>query len=175
MMWDRYIRVLVILGMVAAMCGTVSAAAAIVAETQKTSVGDYPVCTAPCECISESTAAMRWGAAGYEKCSKSICGQDAGGNMQYYCIHKIGSTVPVSTAVTTARVATATTEVTTKVSVTASQETVNAPGTSAPVTATPSSTLPETGAVTRKSPGGIATILAAIGIALLAGAGMRRK
>ena len=78
-----YIRIVVILGMVAVMCGTVSAATGIVAETQKTSAGEYQACTAPCECISESTAAIRWGAQGYERCSKTICGQDARGDIQY--------------------------------------------------------------------------------------------
>jgi hypothetical protein len=40
---------------------------------------------------------------------------------------------------------------------------------------TPSSTWPATGSVTQKSPVGIATILVAIGVNLLAAAGMRRK
>ena len=179
MMWDRYIRVLVILGMVAVMCGTVSAVMGVAAETQATSAGGYPVCTAPCECISESTAAIRWGAAGYERCDKTLCGQDARGDVQYYCFHKTGSTVSGTTAVSSVRVATATTAVTTAAVITtaptASQETVQVPVTSAAVTATPSSAWPETGAVTRKSPVGIGIILAAIGSALLAASGMRRK
>jgi hypothetical protein len=176
MMGNRYIRIIIILGMVAVVCGTVNAVAVgVVANTQAMSAGGYPVCTAPCECISESTAAIRWGAAGYERCDKTICGQDARGDVQYYCIHKIGSTVSAATAVSTVTVSAATTAVTTTAPVTASQETVNAPVTSAAVPATPSPALLETGAVTRKSPVGIATILAAIGAALLAASGMRRK
>jgi hypothetical protein len=167
-MWNRYIRIMVILGMVAVMCGTVSAATGIVAQTQAMSVGAYPACTEPCECITENTAAIRWGAEGYEKCSKSICGQNANGNIQYYCIHKIGSTVSASTAVSTITGATT-------VPAAVSQETVNAPVTSAAIMATPSSTRPATVAVTLKTPVGIATILGAIGAALLAAAGTRRR
>ncbi|MGB9175128.1 MAG: hypothetical protein WCB46_00130 [Methanoregula sp.] len=173
MMWNRYIRIMVILGMVAVMCGAVSAATGIVAQTQAMSVGAYPACTEPCECITENNAAIRWGAEGYEKCSKSICGQDANGNIQYYCIHKIGSTVSASTAVST--VTGATTAVATPVPEAVSQETVNAPVTSAAITATPSSTRQATVAITLKTPVEIATILGAIGAALLAAAGTRRK
>ena len=160
MMGNRYIWIAVILLMAAVMCGTVGAATGIVVQTQARSVGDYPVCTEPCECISENLAGIRWGAQGYEKCSKTICGQDADGTIQYYCIHKIGSTVPETTATATVRVATATT---------------TAPVTSAAVPATPFPALLETGAVTRKTPVGTATILAAAGIALLAAFGTRRK
>src|SRR5512137_102770 len=101
MMGNRYVRVVVIVMLVAVMCGTASAAVGLVVETQGTAAGEYPVCTAPCECISESTAAMRWGAEGYEKCSKTICGQDAGGDVQYYCIHKAGGMASAATSVTT--------------------------------------------------------------------------
>ena len=172
-MWNQYVRILVVLGMVAVMFGTVSAATGIVAETQATSVGDYPVCTAPCECIAESTAALHWGAAGYEMCSKTICGQSADAMVQYYCFHQVGNTVAAPAVTMTA--------VTMTVLTTVSQETVQAPVqtqvSSAEVTAnpSPSSTLPAAGAVTQKSPVGIATILAAIGASLLAAAGMRRK
>lgn len=180
-MGNRSIRIVLILGMVAVMCGTVNAVAVgVVANTQAMSVGAYPVCTAPCECIAESTAAIRWGAAGYERCDKTICGQDARGDVQYYCFHKIGSTVSPSKTVSTVKVATAittvtTVAVTTTVPVAVSQETVNAAVTSAAVPVTPSSITPATGAITQKSPVGIATILAAIGTALLAAFGMRRK
>jgi hypothetical protein len=166
---------MVILGLIAVMCGAVSAATGVVAETQKMSVGAYPACTAPCECITENTAAIRWGAEGYEKCSKSICGQDAKGDIQYYCIHKIGSTVSATTAVSASIGATTAPAVTITAPAAVSEETVNAPDTSAVVTATPSFTRPVTGAVTLKTPVGIATILAAIGAALLAAAGTRRK
>jgi hypothetical protein len=56
MMWNRYVRILVVLMMVTVMFGTMSAGVVIGTETTETSVGAYPVCTEPCECISESTA-----------------------------------------------------------------------------------------------------------------------
>ena len=62
-------------------------------------VGSPNACTAPCECISMNEAAQRWGAEGYETCSKSICGQSANAMTQYYCIHQIGGSS--SPAVTT--------------------------------------------------------------------------
>jgi len=173
MMWNRYVRILVIFSMVAVMFGMGSAATGIVAETQAMSVGNYPVCSAPCECIAESTAALRWGAAGYQMCSKTICGQSADAMVQYYCIHQVGGTVAAPAVTTTAATTTALTTV--------SQQTVQAPVqtqvSSAEVTANPSasSTWPAAGAVTKKSPVGIATSLAAIGAALLAAAAMRRK
>lgn len=171
MMWDRYIGILVIFLMAAAICGTVSAATGIVANTRAMAVGNYPVCTAPCECISENTAGIRWGAQGYEKCSKTICGQDEDGTIQYYCIHKIGSTVPETTATATVRIATATTTV----PVAASQETENAPVTSAAVPATPSPARPAGVSFLPKIPVGSATIIAAVGIALLAAVATGRK
>ena len=173
MIGNRYIWIILILGMAAVMFGTVSAATGIVAETQATSVGDYPACTAPCECIAESTAAARWGANGYDQCSKTICGQSADAMVQYYCFHQVGNTVAAPAVTTTA--------VTMTVLTTVSQETVQAPVqtqvSSAEITTnpSPSSTLPAAGAVTQKSPVGIATILAAIGADLLAAAGTRRK
>ncbi len=168
---------MVILGMVAVMCGTVGAAVKLGVETQAMSVGDYPVCTAPCECITESTAAMRWGAQGYEKCSKTICGQDAGGDIQYYCIHPAGSAVSVSKSVPAVTLATAAAApVATTATVTMVQETtVNAPVTSAAIPATPSSTWPAADAVPKKMPLSIATVLAAAGAALIAGASLRRE
>lgn len=167
MMGYRYVRIVLILGMVAVMCGTVSAVAVgVVAETQATSGAQYPVCTAPCECISESTAAMRWGAEGYDMCSKTICGQSADAMVQYYCIHQAGS---AASAVTSAPA------VITTATVTASQGTVSAVFTTAATVAAPSPALLETGAVTRKTPVGIVTILAAIGAVLLVKAGVRRK
>lgn len=177
MVWNRYVRIVVILGMVVVMCGTATAAVGIGVQTQATSFGEYPVCTAPCECISESTAAIRWGAEGYEKCSKSICGQDAGGNVQYYCIHQVGGTVAASTTATTAAAATAAAAPAgTPAAMAAVQETmVNSTVTTAAVPATPSSTWPPPGAVPQKTPVHSATILAAIGAALLAVQGMRRK
>jgi len=169
---DAYIRIAIIIGMVAVMCGTVSAGVGIVVQTQATSVGEYPVCTAPCECISESTASLRWGAEGYEKCSKTICGQDNGGNVQYYCIHQVGGTVAASATA----IATVTTTLAAGTAATgAVQDTmVNAPGTSIAIPATPSSAWPAADAVPQKTPAGIFTIFAAAGVALLVSRGMRR-
>lgn len=100
MLGNRYVRIVVILGMVAIMCGTVGADMGIVAGTRVTSGVEAPACTAPCECMSESTAVMQWGADGYEMCSKTICGQSADAMVQYYCIHQFGGSV--AAAVTTA-------------------------------------------------------------------------
>lgn len=98
-MTEKYVRIIIILCMVAVMCGTGSAAVGIIAETQTISAGQPPACTAPCECLSENEAALRWGVEGYERCSKSICGQSANANIPYYCMHQIGGTS--SPAVTT--------------------------------------------------------------------------
>lgn len=176
-MVKRFIRILVVLGMVAVMCGTVGAAVKLGVETQARSVGEYPVCTAPCECITESTAAMRWGAQGYEKCSKTICGQDAGGDIQYYCIHQAGSAVSVSKSIPAGTPVTATAAlVTTPATETMAQETtVNAPVTAAAIPATPSSTWPAADAVPKKTPVSVVTVLAALGATLIAGAGLKRE
>lgn len=179
MMVNRYVRILMILGMVAVLCGTVGAATGTGVENQAMAVGDYPACTAPCECMAESTAALRWGAAGYEMCSKTLCGQSADAMVQYYCIHQVGSTVAAPKVTT--KTAT-TTAVTTKaapppVPTTVLQQTVQTQVSSGVATASPSPsyTWPAAGAATQKSPAGIATSLTAIGAALLAAAGMRRK
>jgi hypothetical protein len=145
-MWNRYVRIVLILGVVAVMCSMVSAAVGIVAETRETSGVSAPVCTAPCECISESAATARWGVNGYEMCSKTICGQSADAMVQYYCIHQ--AAIPASAATT------APTQV---------------PVASAAIPAAPAA------GVTQKSPVGVATILSAIGAVLLASTGMRRK
>jgi hypothetical protein len=98
-MIQQYVRIMLILGMIAVMCGMVSAATSIGATNENPSVGSPNACTAPCECISMNEAAQRWGAEGYEMCSKSICGQSANAMTQYYCIHQIGGSS--SPAVTT--------------------------------------------------------------------------
>jgi hypothetical protein len=146
-MWNRYIRIMVILGMIAVMCSTVSAAVGIGAETHETSGAEAPVCTAPCECISESAAIARWGVTGYEMCSKTVCGQSADAMVQYHCIHQVGSTASVATTAP-----------------------AQMPVQSAVIPAAPAAA-----GVTQKSPAGIATLIAAIGTALLAVVGMRRK
>jgi hypothetical protein len=146
-MIQKYVKILLILGMAAFMCGMVSAEMGIIAETHVTSGVEAPVCTAPCECISESTAIARWGVNGYEMCSKTICGQSADASVQYHCIHQAGSTA--SAAITVP---------------------AQAPAQSAAIPAAPAAA-----GVTQKSPVGIAPLLAAIGTAVLAAAAMRRK
>lgn len=175
-MVNRIVRIVIILGMVAVMCVAVDAEVKPGVETQAGSVGEYPVCTAPCECITERTAAMRWGAQGYEKCSKTICGQDAGGDIQYYCIHQAGSAVSVSKSVPSVTLAPMTTaSAATTITVTMVQETtVNALGTSREP-ATPGSTWPAAHAVPQKTPLALTTVLAAVCVALLAVDRMRRK
>jgi hypothetical protein len=98
-MIQQYVRIMLVLGMIAVMCGSASAATSIGATNENPGVGSPNVCTAPCECISLNEAAQRWGAEGYEMCSKSICGQSADAMTQYYCIHQIGGSS--SPAVTT--------------------------------------------------------------------------
>jgi hypothetical protein len=130
-----YARILFILGIAAVICSTVSAVS-IGAEPHVTSGADAPACTAPCECLSLTQAMQRWGADGYDYCSKTVCGQSANADVQYYCLHQTGSSAaaPVSG---------------------------QAPGAAA--------------GVTQKSPVNAATLLAAIGISLLAAAAIRRK
>jgi hypothetical protein len=141
---------MVILGMIAVMCGTVSAEGmGIVAETHETSGIEAPVCTAPCQCMAETSAIAQWGVNGYEMCSKTICGQSADANVQYHCIHQTASTA--APAVTSAP--------------------AQVPVQSAAV---PSAAPPAAG-ITQKSPVGIAIVLAALGAVLLAAASMRRK
>lgn len=93
---NRLTIVIVTLGIMAVICGTANAAVGIIAETQTISGENAPVCTAPCECMAESTAAMRWGAEGYDRCSKSICGQSGNANVQYYCFHQVGGSTSSS-------------------------------------------------------------------------------
>lgn len=136
-MIQKLFRVMLILGMAAVMCGTVSAAGmGIVAEPHETSGVDAPACSAPCECMSLTQAMQRWGTDGYDYCSKTVCGQSADAMVQYYCLHQSGSTVAGNAPVQPAA--------------------------------------PAAG-VTQKSPVNAATILIAMGISLLAAAGMRRK
>jgi len=148
MMVHRFVRIVVILGIAAVLCGSASAAGVGVgAETHVTSGVEAPVCTAPCECISESAAIARWGVNGYEMCSKTVCGQSADAMVQYHCIHPAAGTTSV--AIT---------------------EPTQAPASGTVIPATPVAT-----GITQKAPVGIATILAAIGAFLLAATGMRRK
>jgi hypothetical protein len=145
-MIQKYARILLILGMIAVICGTVSAEGmGIIAETHETSGANAPVCTAPCQCMAETAAIAQWGVNGYEMCSKTICGQSTDASVQYHCIHQVAA--PVATSAP-----------------------AQVPVQSAAVTAA----LPAAG-VTQKSPVGIASVIAAIGVVLLITAGMRRK
>ena len=176
-MFHQYVKILLILGMLATMCGTVSAAMGIIAETHDTSSGSTPVCTAPCECISEADAASRWGPEGYDRCSKTICGQSANAMVQYYCFHQIGGT---SSALpggnTIAATSAAALQVTSEIPVqTTVQTTVQAPSLASGTTSTaaanpsPSYTWPAPGAAPQqRSPVGIITIIAAICMAFFA-------
>lgn len=147
MMGNRYVRIVFVLGMVAVICGMVSAAVGVGVEPHETSGVEAPVCTAPCECMAESMAAAQWGVDGYDRCSKTVCGQSADAMVQYYCFHKVESTVPAAT---------------------------KAPE-QAPVSGTAIPASPAAAGTPRESPVGIATILAGIGAALIAAAGTRRK
>jgi len=136
-MIQKYARILFILGMIAVMCGTVSAEGmGIIAEPHVTSGVDAPVCSAPCECLSLTQAMQRWGTEGYDYCSKTVCGQSANADVQYYCLHQTGSSAAPP---------------------------VQAPGAAVPA------------AAGQKSPAGIATVIAAIGAVLLAGARLHRN
>jgi|WetSurMetagenome_2_1015567.scaffolds.fasta_scaffold02005_4 hypothetical protein len=148
-MLQKYFRVLLILGMAAVICGTVSAEGmGIIAETHETSGVDAPVCTAPCQCMAETAAIAQWGVNGYEMCSKTICGQSADASVQYHCIHQTAAP--------------------------AAQSVTNAPA-QVPVQSAAVPAAPPAAGVTQKSPAGIAIVFTAMGAALLAAAAMRRK
>lgn len=135
-----YFRIAVVIGLVAILGGTASAAGmGIVAEPHETSGVDAPTCTAPCECMSLTQAMQRWGTDGYDYCSKTVCGQSADAMVQYYCLHQKGSSAaqPVQ---------------------------AQAPAAGAPAAG-----------VTQKSPAGIVTIFAAIGLVLLVSAELKKK
>jgi hypothetical protein len=148
MNWNKYVRIVVILGMVVVMCGTVNAAGmGIGAETHETSGVSAPACAAPCECMSDTTAIAKWGLNGYDQCSKTVCGQSANANVQYYCFHQVGSPVPVTTNALV----------------------------QAPVSSTAIPSAPIAAGVTQKSPVALASVFAAVYAALLVSAMVRRK
>lgn len=111
---------------------------------------------------------MRWGAQGYEKCSTTICGQDAGGDVQYYCIHRVGGMAAAAKTGTPGTAAAATTVPVVSTAAMVQERTGSLQGTSTAATATPSSARPAADAVPQKTPVGIVTLPAAIGAALLA-------
>ena len=140
---------MLILGMIAVMCGTVSAAMGIGAENENPSAGSqYPACPAPCQCMAETAAIAQWGVNGYEMCSKTICGQSADAMVQYHCISPAASTAAPAVTSAPAQV---------------------------PVQSAAVPVVSPTAGVTQKSPAGIAIVMAAIGAALLAARAMRRK
>ncbi len=146
-----------------------AAAMSVIAETQTISNAEYPVCTAPCECISEYEAATRWGAEGYETCSKSICGQTADAMLQFYCIHQKGA----GSALTGMTAAPTTPPEQTQVMV--SPEPPGTPETTETVILiTPLST-PPAAIATKQSPAGAVVIPALIGAVLLAVCGKRKE
>jgi len=55
-----------------------------------------PVCTAPCECMSEGNAQTKWGANGYDQCSQTKCGQapTLAAVIPYYCFKPKTTTTP---------------------------------------------------------------------------------
>jgi hypothetical protein len=150
MMWNRYVRILVVLGMIAVTCGAIHAAEInINAETHETSGAIAPACTAPNdECISETYAIQYYGVNGYEMSSKTICGQSADAMVQFYCIHPVGGTAPAAGM---------------------------APATQATFSSVAAPAAPAAAAVTQKSPVNVAILLTAIGAAFLVASGMRRK
>lgn len=235
MRWNHYKRITGILLLFTLLSGAVHAAGVgIIAGTQEISGGGMPVCTAPCECISEAEAAARWGNEGYDRCSKTICGQSANAMVQYYCFRQVGGTVSSSLttcqapceclseaaadakwgsggyaqcsknlcgqdaatggtvpeycfrqwgstlviggAATTVPMAATTLVTGGEVTTAPAQQTqAQAPAAAAPATTASSYTWPAADAVPQKTPAGVATVIAAIGTALLAAAGMRRK
>jgi hypothetical protein len=98
--------------------------------------------------MAESNAIAQWGVNGYELCSKTICGQSADAMVQYHCIHQSASTAALVATSAPAQV---------------------------PVQSAAAPATPPAAGITQKSPVGIATVIAAMGAALLAAAAMRRK
>jgi hypothetical protein len=149
-MIQKFVKIVFILGMIVVLCGTVSGAGmGIIAETHETSGASAPACSAPCECLSITEAMHRWGDNGYDYCSKTVCGQSADAMVQYYCMHQTASSAPAATILAQATAQAA-------------------PAASAPA-------VPAAAAPTQKSPVTPATVLAALGISLMAAAALRRK
>ncbi len=100
MMWDQYIRILAILGMITVICSTAGAASAAVQTVAVTYpklvtiTTAVPVCTDPCECMAEGSAAAKWGPNGYTQCSKTPCGRAATATavIPYYCFRPLETT-----------------------------------------------------------------------------------
>lgn len=147
---NGFVRIVLILLVLAFLCGSVTAVGVgIVAETHETSGAVAPACPAACECMSETAAIAKWGTTGYESCSKTICGQSADAMVQYYCFHPIGGAAPAAT---------------------------NKPAqAAAPAAAAPAAPAAPAAAATQKSPVESATVIASVGAALASAFALRRK
>ena len=136
-----------------------------------TSSPSVTTCQAPCECLSDAGALLRWGVNGYTQCSKTTCGQETtnSGTVARYCYRQFGSALLIGgAAATTAGAApTASTQASVQAPV-QTQPPVQAQPPAAPVNPSPAATLQTPYPIQTKSPVGIATILAAIGMVLLA-------
>ncbi len=91
---DRLVRLLVIIGVFTALCGTSGAALVQplpLTNVQTVTTTAAPACQAPCECMAEGSAAVKWGANGYTRCSQSVCGQaaTAAAVIPYYCFRPV--------------------------------------------------------------------------------------
>jgi len=94
MMGERYFRILLIIGLFAAMCGAASAAtepASVRYAQLVTPTMTPPACTAPCECMANGSAQEKWGVNGYTQCSQTPCGQAATtvAVIPYYCFRPL--------------------------------------------------------------------------------------
>jgi len=101
---DRFVGILVILGLMVVVCCPANAAAAVqtldyVQLVTKTTA--VPVCSAPCECMAQASAMAKWGANGYSQCSQTKCGQapTLAAVIPYYCYNPLTSTTTTNTAV----------------------------------------------------------------------------
>ncbi len=161
---DQLFRIAAILAAAVIFCAGGAAAMSVIAETKAVSDAGYPACTAPCICISESEAADRWGAEGYEMCSKTICGQTADAMIQFYCIHQIGAV-----AVTVAASPVATPAVTTP-----AETTARPPAFTTPATTPLPAVVTSPAAIPTKSPSGAAAAAAALAGAVILAALCRK-
>jgi hypothetical protein len=94
MMGERYFRILVIIGLFAAICSAASAAtepASVRYAQLVTPTTAPPACTAPCECMANGSAQEKWGVNGYTQCSQTPCGRAATtvAVIPYYCFRPL--------------------------------------------------------------------------------------
>ena len=103
-MQDRYIGILIVLGLFVVACSPAGAAAAVQTLNYArlvTTTTAAPVCTAPCECMAQTSATAKWGANGYSQCSQTICGRGSvnGVITPYYCFKPLITTTTTAAAV----------------------------------------------------------------------------